>query len=151
MNSVVVREPKTQEEWDAYYLIRYEVLRKPWNQPRQSTKDEFETISYHAILILDDKEIVGTGRLQFNTPTEFAIRSMAVKEGYRSKDYGSHIIKHLESIALSKNCKRITLDAREPALKFYERNGYRIFAPSYLLFGVIPHFKMEKVLSTSTD
>ena len=42
MSSYLIIEPKTKEDWDAYYQLRYEVLRKPWNQPAVSTKDEAE-------------------------------------------------------------------------------------------------------------
>lgn len=38
----------------------------------------------------------------------------------------------------------IVLNARENAIKFYEKNGYHIIEKSYLLFGKIQHYKMIK-------
>ncbi|MBK6838579.1 MAG: hypothetical protein IPG90_10135 [Bacteroidetes bacterium] len=42
------------------------------------------------------------------------------------------------------------LDAREPAVHFYEKHGYKVIAESYMLFGVIPHLKMTKNLFGGT-
>ena len=43
----------------------------------------------------------------------------------------------------------IVLDAREHAVRFYLKNGYVVTGDSYLLFGQIPHSKMEKQLNGS--
>ena len=39
-----LRPPETAEEFDAYYNLRWMVLRAPWNQPTGSEKDEYEGI-----------------------------------------------------------------------------------------------------------
>jgi hypothetical protein len=38
------------------------------------------------------------------------------------------------------------LQARENAVAFYERNGFHVVKPSFLLFNEIQHFLMEKML-----
>jgi hypothetical protein len=38
------------------------------------------------------------------------------------------------------------LHAREPAVPFYRRHGYRMVAASHLLFGEIRHYLMSKAL-----
>ena len=45
---IEIREPK-KEEFDSYYIFRWELLRKPWAQSKGSEKDDFEDIAYHII------------------------------------------------------------------------------------------------------
>jgi len=146
MTQFSIIEPITENDLADYYRIRYEILRKPWNQPSATTKDDTEHLSVHLLVRDENGKAVATGRMQFNSPTEAQIRSMAVIDGYQGKGIGSFIIQHLEKIAASKNIKQILLDSRENAVSFYLKNGYVIEAPSYLLFGEIKHFRMIKYL-----
>jgi predicted GNAT family N-acyltransferase len=146
MTDLTIIEPATDEELDAYYRIRYEVLRKPWNQPPFKTKDDKEDSSLHFLVKTIDGKYIACGRLQLNSATEGQLRSMAVTENYRGQGIGNFIIAHIEKIAHERKLKRIVLDARENAVRFYERNGYKITKPSYLLFDLIQHYEMEKFL-----
>jgi N-acetylglutamate synthase-like GNAT family acetyltransferase len=139
-------EPRTEEEVRQYYALRYEILRKPWNQPRQSTMDEWEDQSIHVLMIDEKGSAVACGRLQLNSKEEGQIRSMAVKTDMQGKGMGTEIIKWIEQKARELNLKTIILDARENAVKFYESNRYKVIGESYLLFGVIKHYKMKKDL-----
>ncbi|MFN8165231.1 MAG: GNAT family N-acetyltransferase [Bacteroidia bacterium] len=143
---ISIRQVNTEFERKEYYRIRYEVLRKPWNQPKQSTTDEWEDQSYHAIAVDESGNVLGAGRLQFDSETEGKIRSMAVLPEHRNKNIGTMILSHLEEIAKSRNLKKLVLDGRIEAVRFYQMNGYLITGDSYLLFGEIPHKKMEKIL-----
>ena len=141
-------EPNTSTEFKIYYNLRYEVLRKPWFQPKGSERDEEEETSLHRMII--DKpngKAVAVGRLQFNTIEEAQIRYMAVSDDYQGMGYGSKIVKALDNIAREKGSRRIILQSRENAVKFYEKNGYKITAKSHLLFDKIQHWLMEKELS----
>ncbi len=71
---------------------------------------------------------------------------MAVEE--KGKGAGTAIIQFLENKAKREGAERITLNARENAVHFYEKNGYKNIGKSHVLFGEIQHFKMEKVFST---
>ena len=139
-------QPATEQELKMYYDLRYEILRKPWNQTYASTKDEFENISLHVMMMNDNGKAVAAGRLQFNSSEEGQIRSMAVSGPEQGKGLGTKILLHLEDAARKKNFKRIILDARDGAVKFYLKNGYSIEGDSYILFDTIPHFRMKKVL-----
>ena len=81
-----------------------------------------------------------------HTLLEGALDDPEVIDEYQGNGIGSLLIDHLEKIALEKKIKRITLDSRENAVQFYIRNGYKVIEPSYLLFGLIKHFKMQKDL-----
>lgn len=139
-------EPNSKSEWDDYYRIRYEVLRKPWNQNKQSTRDEFEDKSIHLLVLDENNKAIATGRLQLNSESEGQIRSMAVLKEYQNKGIGKALIDKLEDYARKRGLKTMLLDAREPALNFYVQNNYIVIEDSYLLFGVIKHFRMKKEL-----
>lgn len=145
MNYKII-EPSTDEQWEQYYTIRYEVLRKPWNQPVSSTKDETEDQSKHFLVADENENYVAAGRLQFNSTVEAQIRSMAVTKENQGKKIGSLLLTFLEEKAREKRIEKIILDARENAIEFYKANGYEIYEKSYLLFDTIQHFKMSKLL-----
>ena len=136
------------EEFKKYYNLRYEVLRKPWFQPKGSERDEEEETSLHRMIIDEPNgKAVAVGRLQFNTIEEAQIRYMAVSDDYQGMGYGSKIVNFLDNIAREKGSRKIILQSRENAVKFYEKNGYKIIEKSYLLFDEIQHWLMEKELS----
>ena len=141
-------EPKTFTEFKIYFKLRYEVLRKPWFQPKGSERDDGDETSLHRMIIDEPNgKVVAVGRLQFNTIEEAQIRYMAVSDDYQGMGYGSKIVKALDNIAREKGSRRIILQSRENAVKFYEKNGYKIIEKSYLLFDEIQHWLMEKELS----
>ena len=142
-------EPNSSAEFEQYYNLRYEVLRKPWLQPKGSEKDDDDKSSIHRMIIDElNGKAVAVGRLQFNTSEEAQIRYMAVSDNYQLKGYGNIIVKTLEDIALNKGIRNIILQARENALKFYWKNGYEIIEKSYLLFDEIQHWLMVKKITT---
>ena len=57
MNYKII-EPTTNEQWEQYYAIRYEVLRKPWNQPLSTTKDDTEQLSQHFLVVDENGNFV---------------------------------------------------------------------------------------------
>ena len=141
-------EPNTSTEFKIYYNLRYEVLRKPWFQPKGSERDDGDETSLHRMIIDEPNgKAVAVGRLQFNTIEEAQIRYMAVSDDYQGKGYGGKMVKALDNIARKKGSRRIILQSRENAVKFYEKNGYKIIEKSYLLFDQIQHWLMEKELS----
>ena len=146
IRTMKIIEPTSETDLEKYYDLRFEILRKPWNREKLSTKDEWENISVH-VLMLDEKgDAIATGRLQLNDAEEGQIRSMAVRGDLQGKGLGSAIIQYIEAKAKAKKLKSIVLDARENAVKFYEKHGYVVTGDSYLLFGEIKHFRMKKNL-----
>ena len=140
-------EPTTSEEFEKYYNLRYEVLRKPWGQPPGSERDEGEETSIHR-MIIDNKtgNALAVGRIHFNSTHEAQIRYMAVADDLQGKGLGSQIISALEDVARGKGIQRIILSARENARQFYKNNGYEIMEKTHLLFGKIQHWLMRKEL-----
>lgn len=141
-----ITEPTSGTDLQKYYDFRFEVLRKPWDQPKASTQDEWENISVHVLMTNEKGEAIASGRLQLNNEDEGQIRSMAVRADMQGKGLGSQIIKYIEQKAKEKKLKQLILDSRINAVKFYEKHGYEVVGDSYLLFGIIKHFKMTKNL-----
>ena len=141
---IQIRQAETDAEFAQYYDLRWRILRAPWQQPADSEKDDIEASCHHVIAVSDDGDIVGVGRLQFNSDDEAQIRYMAVEPAYEGRGIGRQIVTALESFTFQNERRKIVLDAREPAVGFYQRLGYEVTEKSYLLFDCIQHYRMEK-------
>lgn len=141
---IVVRSPETEKEWEAYYLLRWEVLRKPWQQPEGSEKDTLESDAIHAAAFIDN-ELIGVGRLNIEEGVG-KIRFMATAPKAERKGVAKMIVQYLEHKAKEKRVSTIQLNAREVALPFYEKQGYQLVQKGHLLYGDIQHYVMEKVM-----
>src|SRR5258708_13737594 len=96
MRTSKIIEPRTNDELEKYYNLRYEILRKPWNQPQSSTKDEWEKNSIHVLMLDEIDEAIACGRLQLNSADEGQIRSMAVRTDLQGQGLESAIINYIE-------------------------------------------------------
>lgn len=146
MKNIFIQEPQTPKEFEAYYLLRYETLRKPWNKPPGSEKDEQENESIHIMASDENKIILGVCRLQFNSSVEVQLRYMAVKEGIQGLGIGKKLIQYAEEKAREKGAEIMILQSREIATGFYEKCGFKIIEKSYLMWGEIQHYLMMKKL-----
>ncbi len=140
--------PGTPEQWRAYYLLRYEVLRKPWDQPIGSELAEDDDVSYHGMIVNKKGEALAVGRIHATGPEQAQIRFMAVRDDMQGLGLGKSLLHYLERKAQKEDPSliQILLQAREGAIPFYERQGYQMIDKSYMLFGKIQHFLMVKSL-----
>ena len=149
--AAAIQPPRTPAEWAAYYALRYAVLRQPWQQPPGSERvpadDEPGTI--HALLLAEfagAPVALAVGMLLPTGRTQGQIRLMGVAPAAAGTGLGRRVVAHLEAQAQAVGITEIVLHARATAVGFYEKLGYAVVEPSYLLFGVIPHFLMRKRL-----
>ena len=140
-----IKSPQTDSDWKAYYALRFNVLREPWNQPLGSEVLADEDQAIHAIAI-DDNEVVGVARMHESAEKQGQVRCVAIATAAQGKGIGKAIMAYLEEKAKQKGWTEIVLEARENAVPFYEAIGYTIVAESYLLFGEIQHYRMQKSL-----
>ena len=143
------RSPNNDIEFEAYYELRWRVLRKPWGEARGTEYDEHDEKAIHIAAFNDSKNLVGVALLQLVEKKLGQVRDMAVEPEFRRQGVGQSILLQLEKQAREQGMTAIVLDAREHAVGFYIRNGYKITGSSYLLFGEIPHSKMEKQIEGS--
>ncbi len=143
---MTIRTPQNHLEWDAYYDLRYRVLRAPWNQPRGSEKNDGDATAIH-LAYFENGVILGVVRLDTQQSETWAqVRFMAVEEDVQGKGIGKQLMATAENFAKNLGFKNIVLHAREKALPFYQKLGYELLEKSHLLFGEIQHFKMQKSL-----
>ncbi|MBX0291386.1 GNAT family N-acetyltransferase [Hymenobacter sp. HSC-4F20] len=140
--------PRTPAEWAAYFRLRYEVLRQPWQQPEGSEQadDDMAPATTHALLLAPEGYAAGVGRLHPTGPKQGQVRFMAVHPAWQGRGVGRQVLEYLEAAARAQGLTEVVLHAREPAVPFYQRLGYTVVAPSHVLFGAIPHFLMRRVL-----
>ena len=142
---LIVKQPESPEDFEQYYRLRYRILRAPWGEPEGSEVDAIEDQCFH-VMAMHNQTVAGVGRLQYNSADEAQIRYMAVDKAYEGSGIGRMIVGALEQEAANNAVQTIVLDAREPAVGFYQKLGYLIEAESYVLFGEIQHYRMVKRL-----
>ena len=116
--------------------IRLRVLREPLGM--QITPDDLERDkdSIHILAWLE-KEPAGTVSLRGDQ-----LRQMAVLPEFRGYNVGKYLVRYLEGLAKT---PQIWLEARENAIKFYEKQGYVGEGDFYEKIG-IKHLVMKKTL-----
>lgn len=142
-SNIEIRKPETKQEFEKYYNLRWRILRKPWSQPKGSEQDEMDDDSIHIMAVIGDK-IIGCGRGHFNSTIEAQIRYMAVDKNFRGQRISLGILKALEEELTKNGAKEIILKARENAVSFYEKQGYKIYKEGSILFDEIKHYWMKK-------
>lgn len=139
-----VKYSTNNSELEAIIQLRYAVLRAPWNQSIDSASDELEIESYNAYISNEQGIVIACGRLQQNPFNIGQIRYMAVHPTERGKHLGLTLLTALEQKAKSLGLSKIELQARENALDFYLKAGYKNNGESFKLWDTIQHYHMEK-------
>ncbi len=138
-------QPETEQQFETYYHLRWQLLRQPWQQPPGSEKDQADATAFHRC-VFRHEEMVAVARLHLIDASDAQIRYMAVASQHQRKGLGSLLLHELEQIACEKGCQRILLHAREEAVAFYRQHGYQLQQPSHRLYGSIQHYLMDKLL-----
>ena len=138
--------PETPAELDAYYQLRWELLRKPFNLPLGSERDEYDTVAIHRLMLSPDGTPIAVGRL-FVGGDEAQIRFMALRPEFRGQGLGARMVEDLEQLARDEKVKRLVMNARQEAVEFYRRCGFLEVGEGPVSFGRIPHRQMIKSLS----
>ncbi|MFO8023625.1 GNAT family N-acetyltransferase [Thiohalophilus sp.] len=141
--------PRTPVQFDAYYELRWQVLRAPWHQSRGSERDEHEADATHRMILDNGQQLRAVGRLHALDSETGQIRYMAVDPVYRGQGLGKQMLLALEDAARAQGLLNLVLHAREPVVGFYRRQGYELLGRSHTLFGEIIHYKMHKALTDS--
>ena len=140
------RSPRTPDEWENYFDLRWRVLRAPWDQPRGSEKDDRESDGEHLMIVGPDSSALAVGRLHFNTPAEAQVRFMAVDPQARGGGLGSLVLRECDRRARAAGATSIVLNARDDVQEFYVRHGFVVIGPAETLFSAVKHVRMRKDL-----
>lgn len=124
--------------------LRDNVLRRPLgltfdHDELMAEKDDI------LIACIDDEEIMGCCILARIDDNTVRLRQMAVLDNLHGKGIGASIMNFAENVARDKGFKIMTMHARDTAIGFYEKFGYKVKGKEFTEVN-IPHHVMEKAL-----
>ena len=124
--------------------LRNQILRKPLgltftNEELENEKNEI------LIAAFEEDEILGCCVLCPIENERFRLRQMAVKDDVQGKGIGASIMSFAETIAKDKGYKYMLMHARDSAIGFYEKFGYKVIGTPFIEVN-LPHHIMEKEL-----
>ncbi len=124
--------------------LRDEILRRPLGLSYSTEELEKEK---QEILIgaFDEGRILGCCILKPEGEGQIRLRQMAVRNNLQGKGVGQQIMRFAELVARDKGYRKLTMHARDTAIGFYEKQGYKKMGDMFLEV-TIPHHKMEKFL-----
>ena len=133
------------------HLIRQEVLRK--GKPIETcyfTGDTEKNTAHFGFF--HEEQLIGVVSV-FNSPSslfqeksQFQIRGMAVLDKFQQNGIGIQLIQHVENYCRQQKGEVIWFNAREKAVRFYEKNDYQILGDAFEIPDVGIHFVMYKKL-----
>jgi len=142
--SIEIRKPVTPREWDKYYELRYNLLRKPLNQPLGSERNDGDLAGQHFALY-ENEILRAIARLDKSEPNVSQVRFVAVHTDSQGKGFGKLMMDAVEAKSIKYGNYKMILHARDYAVDFYLNLGYSKLEKSYKLFDTLQHYLMEKV------
>jgi len=131
--------------------LRHQVLRS--GQPRSSCyypEDSFKNTIHYAALI--ENQIIGCASVykeshpDFSLKQSWRIRGMAVQEVLRGQNIGTQLLETCINHAIKMKGDVIWCNARNNAVKFYKRSGFKVIGDEFELPNIGPHFLLAKNL-----
>ena len=131
-------------EYQLMIELRKQILRTPLGL---SFSEEELVSEKNEILIasFEEDEILGCCVLSPCGNNKIRLRQMAVKDEVQGKGIGASIIAFAENLAKDKGYQYIIMHARDSAIGFYEKFGYKITGDTFYEVN-LPHHIMEKEL-----
>ncbi|MEJ7587920.1 MAG: GNAT family N-acetyltransferase [Ferruginibacter sp.] len=132
------------KEYQLMVNLRYEIMRKPLGL---SFAEEELTNEKKDILIcaFDEDELLGCCILTNMNNHCVRLRQMAVQKNMQGKGIGESMVTFAENLARDKGYKTLSMHARDSAIGFYEKYGYKVIGEEFIEIN-IPHHIMEKKL-----
>ena len=129
-------------EYTQMVALRQQILRQPLGLSFSNEELDKEK---HDLLIaaFDDDDMLGCCILTSIDNHTMRLRQMAVQNNLQGKGIGASIMSFVENLARDKGYKCLMMHARNTAIGFYEKFGYKIKGQEFIEVGV-PHHVMEK-------
>ena len=131
-------------KYEQMVKLRDEILRKPLGlsfTPEHLEKEKDDIL----IGAFDDGRILGCCILTPQDHQCIKLRQMAVANKQQHKGIGYSIMQFAENLARDKGYKKMTMHARDTAIGFYQKLGYKVVGDEFIEVSV-PHHVMEKML-----
>ena len=124
--------------------LRYDIMRKPLGL--EFSDDELKREKEDILIgAFDDDEIIGCCLLSKIDNNCTRLRQMAVQKSSQGIGIGESMIQFAENIARDRGFKTLMMHARETAIGFYEKYGYKATGDEFIEVN-IRHRIMEKKL-----
>ena len=130
--------------YDQMIRLRHQILREPLGLCFSKEELEKEKDNIH-IASFDDDEMLGCCMLTPVDSNTLQLRQMAVPDKLQGKGVGASIMSFAENLARDKGYKKMIMHARDTAIGFYEKFGYKVKGGSFYEVN-LPHHIMEKTL-----
>jgi ribosomal protein S18 acetylase RimI-like enzyme len=131
-------------EYQQMVKLRDTILRKPLGL--SFTPEDLEKEKDNMLIgAFDDERMLGCCMLVEEQPDIVRLRQMAVLNDLQGKGIGRALMNFAENLARDRGYKIIRMHARDNAVGFYEKVGYRIKGDKFIEI-TIPHYVMEKDL-----
>ncbi|WP_162127182.1 GNAT family N-acetyltransferase [Flavobacterium phycosphaerae] len=131
------------------FSVRHPVLRN--EKPIESCHFEDDTLpTTHHYGIFDNKELLGVVSLYkkqhslFQDEIQVQLRGMAVLQEFQRKGLGERLVSHCEQQLKNETNVLLWFNARETAVSFYEKMGYKTIGTAFEIKDVGIHFIMYK-------
>lgn len=131
-------------EYHKMVRLRDEILRKPLGLA--FSREELEEEKNHILVgAFDEDKILACCMLTRQDEETVRLRQMAVRKNQQGKGIGHSMMMFAETLARDKGFKKLMMHARDTAIGFYEKQGYKTSGEQFIEVS-IPHHVMEKVL-----
>jgi predicted GNAT family N-acyltransferase len=124
--------------------MRFHILRKPLGLTF-STEELANEKTDLLMGAFEEDELLGCCLLTETDKQTVRLRQMAVQQGLQGKGIGKALMMYAENLARDRKYKKLTMHARDTALGFYEKLGYKIEGEPFSEVG-LPHHVMAKDL-----
>ncbi|MEO8769262.1 MAG: GNAT family N-acetyltransferase [Ferruginibacter sp.] len=131
-------------EYKQMVQLRYNILRQPLGLG--FTPDELEQEKNDILIAaFDDDDMLGCCMLVPIDNNTLRVRQMAVNNNIQGKGIGASIMAFAETLARDKGYNKLIMHARDTAIGFYEKFGYKVTGDAFVEVK-LAHHVMEKRL-----
>ena len=131
------------KEYKQMVSLRYSILREPLGL--SFTEEELAKEKNNILIAAFEEEddMLGCCMLTKIDNQTLQLRQMAVKNNLQGKGIGASIMSFAETISRDKGYRSIIMHARDTAIGFYEKFGYKVIGEPFIEIN-LPHHVMEK-------
>ncbi len=129
--------------YQAEIALRDKLLRAPLGLTFTDEDLKAEANQLHFGIVDDGGSLIACAVIVPLSTNAVKLRQMAVETSHQRRGVGSALIQSIETTLLARHIDVVELHARESAIEFYQRLGYRELGPRFMEVS-IPHQKMVK-------
>ncbi|MBC7935617.1 MAG: GNAT family N-acetyltransferase [Rhizobacter sp.] len=131
------------KEYRQMIALRQAILRDPLGLKFSPEELEKEKENILIAAFEEEDDMLGCCMLTKIDNQTLQLRQMAVKNNLQGKGIGASIISFAETISRDRGYRRIIMHARDTAIGFYEKFGYKVKGDAFTEIN-LPHHIMEK-------